>query len=223
MKPETCCAQKLEQVQSAWSLVYRRYSEEGLVFENPLGIHTVPQAVGSQACVIYQALRGEVISTMTAVADSDNHLPLDSVYGDELDDFRQQGRGLVEVGLMADRRRDMRRTMKALFSIMCWVAYYALNFDKGDIVVGVHPHHVRFYQRCFGFVIFGEEKEYPTVNRNPVVPLWLPLRDALEQPSLPPGLRYARTHPIPIENYSNRFLFDSSVLQGSLIQSFLEP
>lgn len=222
MKPETYCAQDLGQVQSAWRLVYRRYTAQGLVGENSLGIHTMPQAVGPHVCVIYQTLRNEVISTMTVMADSDNRLPLDSVYGEALDEFRAEGRALVEVGLMADRRREIQRTAKALFRIMCWTAYYTLNVGSTDMVVGVHPHHVGFYQRCFGFIAFGEEKDYPTVNQNPVIPLWLPLREAMVWPSPPPGLKYVRSYPIPSEDYVNRFSFDSSVLQDSLIERFLK-
>lgn len=218
MKPETGCAQRLEQVLMAWGLVYRRYVDMGLVDENPVGIHTVPEAIGEDVCVVYQALRGEVVTTVTVIADSADRLPLDSVYGEALNDLRHQGRTIAEIGLMADRRREIQRAAGALFEIMCCAGYYALHLHYSDIVVGVHPHHVAFYRRCFGFEVLDEQKQYPTVNHHPVVPLCLQVRDMFEQSKPPPGFRHAHDYPVSAENFIHRFKFEPAVLRGSPIE-----
>lgn len=206
----------------AWALVYRRYKEQGLIDENPFRIHTVPQAIDSHACVICEILRGTVVSTLTVIADHTGDLPLDSVYGESLNSLREEGCAIVEVGLLADRRRAIQRTAAALFDMMRWVAYYTLHFGRTDIVIGVHPHHVGFYGRCFGFEAFAPPTMYPLVNDNPVVPLRLPLRDRLAQPSLPPGLRHVRNNPVPAEAFAERFRFDPQALQGSRIERFFK-
>lgn len=222
MKPQFRCARRLDQVQMAWGLVYRRYTEKGLIDDNPFAVHTTPQAVGPHVCVIYTTVGDTVVSTLTAMADHAGKLPLDSVYADSLNDLRRQGRVLVEVGLLADRRDTIRRTARTLFDMMRWTAYYTLYNACTDIVIGVHPRHAGFYTRCFGFETFAEPTAYPMVKDNPVVPLWLPLRDALARPSLPSGLNYVRDNPVPPEEFSQRFMFEPEALRGSLIERFLE-
>ncbi|HLQ86308.1 MAG TPA: hypothetical protein VK110_09175 [Salinisphaeraceae bacterium] len=221
MKPIYRCAQQVEQVQRAWAVVYQCYRRQGLISRNALGIHAVPHAIGSHACVIYEEQRHTVLSTMTVMADRIGGLPLDNAYPEALDRLRQQGTAMVEVGLFADRRQSIKRTAKALFAMMRWVAYYTLHHGRSDIVIGIHPHHAGFYKRCFGFELFGKEKKYSLVNDNPVVPLRLPLRDAMTASKLPRGLDYIRNNPLPAKAFSQRFRFDQPALQGSLIERLL--
>src|SRR6185437_6195319 len=56
----SCCASSLEQVESAWRLVYDRYLHMGLIDENPFGIHAVPSGMGRHACVIWGSEGQEV-------------------------------------------------------------------------------------------------------------------------------------------------------------------
>lgn len=212
----------MDQVQAAWGLVYSRYSENGLIDNNPFAIHTTPQAVGPHACVICETVGEPIVSTLTAMADNPAGLPLDSVYAEPLNGLRRQGRVLIEVGLLADRRRTIRRTARTLFDMMRWIAYYTLYADCTDIVIGVHPHHAGFYMRCFGFEVFAEPTSYALVKDNPVTPLRLPLRDALAEPSLPSGLKYVRDNPVSADEFSQRFLFEREALRGSLIERFLD-
>lgn len=221
--PRYMCARRLDQVQLAWRLVYRRYVDKGLIDENPVAIHTTPQAVGRHACVIYGPSEETFGSTLTLIGENAEGLPLDSIYADELHALRSEGRGLVEVGLLADRRRSTQRGAKALFDMMRWAAYFTLHTGASDIVIGVHPRHAPFYTRCFGFDRFALPSLYPLVNDNPVVPLRLPLRDALAEASLPRGLAWVRDNPIPAGEYSQRFMFEPDQLRGSLIESFLAP
>lgn len=219
--PVYTCARRLAEVRTAWSIVYERYVEKKLIHNNQFGIHTVPQAVGRNACVIHQT-NGEVSgSTLTLMGDSSKGLPLDSVYARELDALRWKDRGLVEVGLLAESCRGARRGARALFDLMRWAVYYTLHIVSTDIIIGVHPHHMRFYTRCFGLKPFAQPTEYPLVNDNPVVPLRLPLREALGATVLPRGLAYIRDNPVAPSVFRQRFRFEPEQLRGSMIERFL--
>jgi len=220
--PSCVCATSLEQVESAWRLVYDRYSELGLIYESPFCMHAVPTAVGSHACVIWGPEGPEVGYTMTLFRDNPMGLALDSVYAGHLDELRRKGRRLLEVGMLADRRRCASRGIVALFSMMRWAIYYALHTELSDIIIGVHPRHAQFYVRCYGFEQFAATTSYPLVRNNPVVPLRLRLLERLRQEVLPRGLADARANPVPASAFAHRFGFEPEQLRGSSIARFLK-
>jgi hypothetical protein len=220
-EPPCLCATSLEHVQSAWRLVYDRYTEMGLIDPNPFRIHAVPTAVGEHACVIWGPEGLEVGYTMTLFRDNPMGLALDSVYASHLDKLRRNGRRLLEVGMLADRRRSAARGVGALFSMMRWAVHFGLHTDVTDIVIGVHPRHAQFYERCYGFEQFASSASYPLVRNNPVVPLRLRLLEQLARDVLPRGLTDARDNPIPGSAFSQRFAFGPEQLRGSLIADLL--
>lgn len=221
-EPACFCATTLQQVEAAWSLVYRRYSQMGLIEENPYGIHAVPTAIGTHACVLWGPEDANVGYTMTLFRDNPQGLALDSVYALALNDLRRKGRRLMEVGMLADRRESAARGMAALFAMMRRAIYYGLQTDLTDIVIGVHPRHAQFYVRCYGFEQFAEETIYPMVRDNPVVPLRLRLREALAKEILPRGLADARDKPVCVSEFAQHFSFDPQQLRGSLLSSFMQ-
>jgi hypothetical protein len=221
-EPPCACATSLEQVELAWQLVYDRYSQSGLIEENPFCIHAFPTAVGQHACVIWGPDGPKVGYTMTLFRDSPVGLALDSVYAQHLDEMRGKGCRLLEVGMLADRRRCASRSIAALFSMMRWAIHYGLRTDSTDIVIGVHPRHAPFYIRCYGFEKFAPPTSYPMVRNNPVVPLRLRLLEQLAKDALPRGLVHARDNPIPASAFSHRFAFEPEQLRGSLIADFLK-
>lgn len=221
-EPPCCCASSLQQVESAWRLVYDRYSQMGLIDENPFGIHAAPTGVGRHACVIWGPEGPEVGYTMTLFRDNPMGLALDSVYPRQLDELRRKGCRLLEVGMLADRRRCASRGIAALFSMMRWAVHFGLHTDLTDIVIGVHPRHAQFYVRCYGFEQFAAPTTYPLVRNHPVVPLRLRLRERLMGDALPRGLADARDNPIPGSAFAHRFAFEPEQLRGSLIAGFLK-
>lgn len=224
-KSPCSCATSLKQVESAWRLVYERYSHMGLIDKNPFNMHAVPTAVGQHACVIWgpeSPENPEVGYTMTLFRDGPAGLALDSVYARCLDKLRQKGRRLLEVGMLADRNQSSPRGIGVLFSMMRWAIHYGLHTDMTDIVIGVHPRHAQFYTRCYGFEEFAAPTTYPLVRNNPVVLLRLRLHEQLAKDKLPRGLANARNNPLPWSAFSNRFTFEPEQLRGSLIAGLLK-
>lgn len=220
-KPPCCCASTLEQVESAWRLVYDRYSKMGLIDENQFGIHAAPTGVGQHACVIWGPEGPEVGYTMTLFRDGPVGLALDSVYPDPMGELRRNGGRLLEVGMLADRRRCAARGVAALFSMMRWAVHYALHLGLTDIVIGVHPRHAQFYMRCYGFEQFAPPTSYPLVRNHPVVPLRLRVLGQLAKDKLPRGLADARDNPVPASAFAHRFAFEPEQLRGSRIAGFM--
>ncbi|WP_329743186.1 N-acyl amino acid synthase FeeM domain-containing protein [Dyella sp. A6] len=216
------CASSLAEVESAWSLVYRRYTQTGLIADNPYGLHASPTAVGPHACVIWGPDGANVGYTMTLFRDNPLGLALDSVYRPYLDQLRDQGRQLLEVGMLADRREVAARGMKALFNMMRWAIYFGLHTGVTDIMIGVHPRHAAFYTRCYGFEEFAPPTTYALVRDNPVVLLRLRLHEGLAKDVLPRGLADARDNPVPRSAFSSRFGFLPEQLYGSRIAAFLK-
>lgn len=216
------CARGLAEVHKAWSIVYERYVEKNLIPKNPFGIHTVPQAAGQNACVIHQVNAGASGSTLTLMGDSAVKLPLDSVYPRALDSMRWQGRGLVEVGLLASNGvHGARRGARTLFDMMRWAAHYTLHIGLTDIIIGVHPNHTHFYKRCFGFACLAQPTNYPLVNNTPVVPMQLAVRETLTTNVHSRGIAYINNNPIAPNAFQHRFQFAPEQLRGSAIEGFL--
>lgn len=216
------CATSLEQVESAWRLVYERYSQMGLIEKNAFTVHATPAGVGPHASVIWGAEGAEVGYTMTLFRDNPKGLALDSVYAPQLDGLRQTGRRLLEVGMLADRRESAARGIGALFSMMRWAVHYALHTNLTDVVIGVHPRHAQFYERCYGFETFAPPTSYPLVRNHLVVGLRLRLLEGLAKDMLPRGLADARDNPIPASAFAQRFAFAPEQLRGSRIAGFLQ-
>lgn len=214
-------AGEIETVIEAWRLVYRAYLRAGLIGENPYGIHLVPRAVHPLTGVGVGCLDGNVCATISAYLDRSGGLPLDAVYPAELDRLREEGRTLVEVGLLADRRGDLSRSLDATLDLMKYGFFHGLHQGGTDLVIGVHPHHARFYQRIFAFEPFGAESTCPSVNHAPVVGLRLDLASTLMLEPLPKGLRYFVESPLGMESFEGRLELTPDRVRGTVIEEFL--
>lgn len=224
-EPPCACATTLEQVEAAWGLVYERYTRMGLIDENPFAIHAAPTAVGPHACVLWgpDAPGGANVGyTMTLVADNPRGLALDGVYAGQLDVLRRSGYGLLEMGMLADRRRSAARSIKVLVTMMRWATCYALHRGMTDVVIGVHPRHAQFYVRHYGFEEFAPPTSYPLVRDHPVIGLRCRLVERLAQAGLPRGLAEVRDRPVPADAFADRFTFAPEQLRGSAIAAFLD-
>jgi len=214
-------ARKLDEVIQAWSLVYRTYVQSGLIPTNLYEIHTVAKAVKPDTAVILARLGQLPVATLSAISDGPGGLPLDSVYSRELDELRASGRQLVEIGLFADRRTELRRSFAVVLDLMRYVTYYGLRLGNTDGIVGVHPRHAKFYCHFFSFEVVGDERTYPTVQDNPVVLLRLDWKRKCAEVPAPKGMEYFLSNPLGPEVFEQRFRFEPKEISGSIIERFL--
>ncbi len=214
-------ARSIDDVLDAWGLVYDAYVRAGLIRKNRWGLHTVSEAVQPQTLVTLGRIRDEPASTMSCYLDGPQGLALDRIYSDRLRELREVG-GVMEVGLFADRRRQVARSINALLELMRFTFYYAVHAEVRNILIGVNPHHAKFYERIFGFVRFAEDSTCPAVNDAPLVPLRLDIPATYHQPGrLPKGLAFFRDHPVAPSTFDGRFTFDEAQLAGTRIADYL--
>jgi hypothetical protein len=214
-------AATLDDVIDAWELVYQSYRSKGLIGPNAQGIHLVPEAIQPNTAVVVGRIHGLVVSTMTIYPDGERGLPLQRVYKEKLDALRLGGRELVEVGLFADRREKIERSVFALMELMRQTFFYALHRGASDILIGVHPHHAGFYKRCFAFEVFAETAGCPAVNGSPMVPLRLAIPETYYQDKLPRGLAMFKADPLDAEAFRDRVPLTADRVAGSRIDDFL--
>jgi hypothetical protein len=125
---------------------------------------------------------GEVVATVSLIADSALQLPCDALYGAELVAFRAAGRRLAEVSALAvseDWRGVGLGAMRALVRV---VGVYGREIARvDDLCIAVHPRHAPFYEGRLRFERFGRLTAYDAVNGAPAVGLRLDLRQ-LDRP-----------------------------------------
>ncbi|WP_428387130.1 N-acyl amino acid synthase FeeM domain-containing protein [Mucisphaera sp.] len=215
-------AETIDDVIESWSLVYQCYRRAGLIEANPEEIHSVRQAVNEQTLVVLGRIRETAVSTMSVYIDGPQGLPLDTVYRDKLNQLRDEGRTLVELGLFADRREHLFRSIDAILELMRHCCHYAVNNEAVDAVVGVNPRHVAFYTRLLGFEVIAEEKSYETVNGFPVMLLHLDWRLKTSADKLPRGLAHLASPAIGPDFYANRVCMTPQAINGTPIQRYLD-
>ncbi len=213
-------APTLDAVIEAWSLVYHAYRRINIIDPNPYEVHAIEHAVGNHAAVMAGKLGTQVVCTLTGMTDTGHGLPLDRIYPAELASLRANGRRLCEVGLFADRREHLSRSMASLFELMRMVIYFAVSANATDIVIGVHPHHAPFYRRALAFKPIGERSSHPGVNDAPVVPLCMDLARLHVQP-MPKVLAFVTERPLGTEAFANRFDFNATAMSGSRLENYL--
>ena len=209
-------ANELDDVVAAWHLVYQRYLIAGLIDPNEQEIHATLHAIQEQSLVVVGSINGAVASTLTIMPDGQRGLPLDSVYRPEIDDLRAQGRKLLEVGLLADRREEIKRYMNSLMCMFMYPWFFA-RYTTSDIVCGVHPHHAEFYEKALGCVQYGPDRTYPRVKDHPVTLLRLDIEASLNSDRLPRATKIFIENPLPESAFDHHFnLTDPSVGQSRI-------
>lgn len=215
-------AATLPEVMHAWELVYRAYVRIGLIDENEYQIHASPYAIHPETVVVVGHTEDGTACTLSIMHDDARGLPLDEVYRRELDQLRDQGRRLLEVGLLADRRENISRSLPAIMGMMRFVFYNTLFTHTDDIICGVHPKHAAFYKRYFAFEEAGEATTHPSVKDKPVVLLRLPLKEKLALDPLPRGLASYVQDPLPAETFDRHFDFAPAAMHGSRLAQYLD-
>jgi len=194
-------ADTAEERRAAFSVVHQEYLRLGYIQRpNPTGMHYGLHRVLPTSSTLILKKNDAVVATLTHVLDTDLYgLPMDKLYGRELDALRSRGRRLAELSALATRRDFC---WQRLFMVLCRAAYrHALEKRVTDLCIMVNPRHAPFYKTVFLFEDLGPERFYPLVNAPAVA-----LRADLE--TIADRLRAAYGH-LPPEVNVYRFLTGS--------------
>jgi hypothetical protein len=215
-------AETISDAVAAWQLVYNSYRKNNLIKSNRYRIHTSPQAASEQTSVITGKIGPMAVTTMSAILDGAQGLPLDRVYAKDLDELRDAGRTLMEVGLFADRRDNLARSSESLLQLMRYVWHWGMHIGVTDFIIGIHPRHAKYYSRAFGFEQFADPKAYAAVNDRPVVLLRGEPEIQLNRDRIPRGLQYFSANPIDLKQFDSRYLFNPIETANSVIGRYLD-
>lgn len=166
-------AENRREREAAFRLVYEAYTRAGLIEANPYEVRVTPYQLHTTTDVFIAVDGGELISTVSLVGDGELGLPMEHIYGEEVRVLRERGLKVAEVSSLADRRRQLSRTLPVFVPLMRLMVQAASFRGIEQLLVAVHPRHARFYQRFLSFEPLGIEKSYPLVRNNPAVALRL--------------------------------------------------
>jgi hypothetical protein len=168
-------ASRREELYAAFGLVYQAYVRAGLCTRHPYRMRVTPYHLLPTTEVFIAVKECEVITTVSLIRDGELGLPLESVYGEQVAEYRKRGYSLAEVSCLADHRQGQKRSVPVVMRLMSLMAQSAKRRGVDQLLIAVHPRHRRFYQCFAAFQPIGEEKPYRTVCDNPAVAMALDL------------------------------------------------
>ena len=174
--PENECFQRADEIDylfkvadsacellESYHLLYHEYVNAGYAKENNNEILFTKHHLLPKTTVLLAKSENTVISTATLVPDSNQFgLPMDDLYGKELESLRRQRRKVVEVCSLASSTHRFSRIGIHNFTRLLFL--YCVFLDVDDVCVMVNPKHVPVYKRLCDLELFGDEKHYHRVN-----------------------------------------------------------
>ena len=167
----------LHELVQALRLVHDNYVRCGYMAPEPSGMRVGPRYALPSTRAYVAAQRNRVVATMTLFADSPLGLPLDDLYPDVSGELRAADRTIMEVGMLADRRRELTRGIDLLMGMMKLVFHDCRAVQADDLLITVNPRHAKFYSRLLYFEQLGEQRCYASVGGAPAVLLRLPVSE----------------------------------------------
>jgi hypothetical protein len=159
------------ELEGAFRLIYRAYHRAGLIDSRSDGLRVTRHQLEETTEIFVAIKDDEVISTLSLIGDGREGLPIDKVFGPEIEALRKEFQ-IAEVSCLADRRESVVRSLPLLLRLQ------RLMFQSADlrgiecVVIAVHPRHARYYQRLLGFKQIGEQREYGAVLGQPAVAMY---------------------------------------------------
>lgn len=181
-RPNIKIAETRDEFAQSFALVYKEYLDSGYIKNpHPSEMHFSVFNFLPETCVFIFRTYLTVISTLTQIFDTPLFgLPMDSLYKEELDVLRAQGRKITELSALATPK-ETRWCNLMVFLSRTMFEYSRIN-AVDDICIMVNPKHVSFYKTMFLFEDFGPEKFYAGVGA-PAVALRMNM-DEIEQKAL---------------------------------------
>ena len=167
----------LRQLKEAYALVYTGYLDRGYINPNSTKMRFGFHNLLPRTKTFIASLHDTVIATISLVIDSPAGLPMDEIYRDELESFRSRGELTAEVTMLADRRRDFKRTLPMVLALFRMLMDHASESGVDHLCITLNPRHADFYRKVLHFKPLGTEKSYPSVANNPALAMYFPLAD----------------------------------------------
>lgn len=143
---------------AAARLVGRLYSAEGYLGNDHRGdspYFTLHHLL-SEATVFVAREGSHIIGTLTVILDSGAGLPMESLYGEDVDALRNAGRSVCEIcSLAIDPYREKRSSSLVLNLFKQAMSFLVYLTPVTDALITLKPSHAEFYGRRLGFSPMG--------------------------------------------------------------------
>ncbi|QEG42525.1 N-acyl amino acid synthase FeeM domain-containing protein [Roseimaritima ulvae] len=166
-------ARSPEELEDSFRMVYDSYINAGLEQPNESEMRLTPYHLLPTTEVVLAKYQACPIATASVILDGDIGLPAESIYAKEIEQLRQRGFRMAEVGCLADRRESPVRFIKMFRRLTKLIAQVAAFQGCTALIAATHPKHARFYIRQLGFEQFGDLRACPYAQGNPAVALLL--------------------------------------------------
>jgi len=203
-------ARTREELEAAYSLVYREYFKRGYIKLDGERLKLSIFNALPQTTTFIALLDNRIVATATVVPDSPLGLPMDKIYHEEVCLLRQTSDKICEVSMLASDTElfqggvSMMLNAKKLFFIFNLfkiIFDYARELAKLNyICITINPKHNLTYEYIL-FRDLGGLKQYDTVNNAPAIAKYLDLEASkaecqrLNKPGLYQMFFVRRTHP----------------------------
>jgi len=171
-------AAEFHQFASAFQITYGSYCQRGLIRPNATGLWMTRHHLLPTTRVFVMRSFGPGQGTLTLAEDGPLGLPMETLFGQEVDQCRNLQGSIAEATCLAFDKRGSSTGSAMVSRLMGVVAQAARLSGVTQILIAVHPRHVPYYARIAGFRPVGLAKPYPAVRGQLAVPL------ALHLPSL---------------------------------------
>lgn len=184
--------------EQAFRLVAEKYSDKGYVDAGSGQIHfTTYHALPDT--VTFIAKEGDrVLTTMSLVPDNVAlGLPMETIYGAEIEALRFKGKRLNEVTCLADADLPLRQFVPVFMELSRLLLQYNARQGSNELVIEVNPRHVKFYRKVWGFVPIGPRRACPSVQGAPAEAFFMDI--GLMQQNAPKTYHFAYDEMLPLE------------------------
>lgn len=158
-------ASTIDEYVAAMTLVHDGYVNRGIMAPHESRIR-MTHYLALPSTIVFVALEsGQVAGTLSLVKDGPVGLPMQKIYGDEIQALRDQGRAAAEVGALCITPGRRGNGMSfLLYKTMFLTAWKLLGVD--DLVMAVHPDAADLYAATLTFERIGPVREYPALDRS---------------------------------------------------------
>jgi hypothetical protein len=163
---------KIASERSEWEQAFRllaaNYQARGYETPGAQPFRFSPHHILSETITLVAKHGDRVVATLSLVPDTMVlGLPMESIFSDEIDALRQQGRRLAEATCLADEGLTIPEFVRVFKALIKLGMQYHVSQGGDSWVISVNPRHRNFYQKVLGFVPVGSCREYPTVQGHP--------------------------------------------------------
>jgi hypothetical protein len=161
-------ASEREELAGAFRLLARNYRACGYEQESTGLFRFTPYHVLPGTVTLVAKHESRVVATLSVVPDTELcGLPMESIYGEEIDALRREGRRLAEATSLADRDLSIHEFVRVFKTLIKVGMQYHVRQGGDSCVIAVNPRHRGFYQKVLGFVPLGPRRAYPRVQGHP--------------------------------------------------------